>query len=161
MISVHNGLILILTDYPLKSMAYQNLCKAYFPNLNIITATNPNEIRDLVPDMVLVDLNVMPKDEPKLRVSILDLFSRSNILLMEEDHEKIEIDLNNAALFITVGKRLEQPKLQAVLEMLASFSVNLANKKLSLDLSHKVKQTESGKLSLKTFLQNQESSALS
>lgn len=121
MTTVKDGLALVLTDYPLKSIVYKKMCEACFPNLNVICATDPNEMRGLKPEVVLVDLNVMTKDEPALESTLLNIFNESNIVLLEEDHEEIEIKRNNSDLLITIGKRTEKSRLEAILEMLASF----------------------------------------
>lgn len=161
MTTVNDGLALVLTDYPLKSMAYQNLCETCFPNLNIITASDPKEMRGISPQVVLVDLNVMPKDEPSLKNNLLEIFTKSNIVLMEEDHEKIEICRNNSELLISIGKRSEKSRLEAVLQMLASLSHTSPLSDESDGSKLESHQKEPIKSSIKSFLEAHQVSYLS
>lgn len=115
-----NRSVLVLCDYPLKEFVYANLCAENLTGFDLFFSKEITQNSINKPDLVIVDLNIMPEQEDELREKVLNAYPTAHIIILEEDHAELAIHKRlNENLFITLGKRAGNATLEDLLWVLS------------------------------------------
>lgn len=138
---------LSICDYPIKQSGYERkLRELGFDSVHqLIKLSGLAELPKAKFDLIVVDRNMEPCMEPGFLLMISELFPTAHILMMEEDHEQIQIEKENCRMIAHMGKRADLTALNVVLEsVLRAFKpANTPSKNMSRGLSRGTSKTQS------------------
>lgn len=108
---------LSICDYPIKQSGYEKkLRELGFDSVHqVIKISGLAELPKARFDLILIDRNMASKMEPGFLLMVSELFPMAHILMMEEDHEQIQIEKEDCRMIAHMGKRAELNELDAVL----------------------------------------------
>lgn len=137
---------LSICDYPIKQSGYERKLR----ELGFDSVHQLNKLSGLgdLPkakfDLILVDRNMEPSMEPGFLLIVSELFPRAHILMMEEDHEHIQIAKGECRMIAHMGKRADLTALDEVLETVlqATKPSNMPAKNTSRGLSRSASKTQ-------------------
>lgn len=124
-----NRACVVLSDYPIKTMAYQRL----FASLGELFVF---EFRSLSEDfshlrnakLVVCDMNIMTESETDALAQLERHFPKANILFLEEDHNNMSVRFSDHRDICTLGKLAEIKVINSTLKELLLESKPLKNK---------------------------------
>lgn len=115
-----NRSVVVLCDYPIKEFMYSCICAKNLTGFDLHTSKEITKNDTKEPDLVIVDLNIMPELEDELRENVLNAYPTAHIIILEEDHSELTIHKRfNQNLFITLGKRAGNATLEDLLWVLS------------------------------------------
>ena len=136
------GLCLVISDYPIKALAYQKLLKQmnqdeiewidWIPTKSDTTFTESK--------LLIVDMNI-PADEEFFTVNkLIKVFPKSRILFMEEDHNNLWVEFQGNKEICLLGKLADLNVTYAVIKEMLEQS-NAPEKKPGKKNSKSMKST--------------------
>ncbi|MDX1668076.1 MAG: hypothetical protein R3194_01550 [Limnobacter sp.] len=113
---------LLVCDYPVKEFVYKKVCKRNLEHFTLHIMNELLEPEGFVPNIVVIDINIMPELERDLLLRAQQLFPNSHILLMLEDDDRLSIcrGKESAHLTIQLGKRANHSTLEDLLWVLGT-----------------------------------------
>lgn len=98
----------VLSDYPIKTMAYQRFLSTLGEDLVFAFPTTGDNFDGLIEAKLLVcDMNIMADLEPETLAELEKNFPKANILFLEEDHCDMLVRFSNHRDICRLGKLAE------------------------------------------------------
>jgi hypothetical protein len=98
----------VLSDYPIKTMAYQRFLSTLGEGLVVAFRSTGENFDDLSGAKLLVcDMNIMSEYEPETLARLEIIFPKANILFLEEDHSDMLVRFSNQRDICRLGKLAE------------------------------------------------------
>lgn len=144
---------LSICDYPIKQSGYEKkLRELGFDSVHqLVKISGLDELPKARFDLILIDRNMESAMEPGVLLMVSELFPMAHILMMEEDHEQIQIEKEDCRMIAHMGKRAELNALDEVLGSVLKASRSSSKSKAVA----RTRPQNSLKTSLKTSLKPQ------
>jgi DNA-binding NarL/FixJ family response regulator len=130
----------VLSDYPIKMMAYQRFLSGLGENgvLAFKSLSPEGFVQGGEARLVVCDLNVMEEFEAQTLAQVEELFPQANILFLEEDHSDMKIRFTGQRDICRLGKLAEIHVIYSTIKELLLQSGHLPKRHASED----TRQTE-------------------
>ena len=145
----HSLNCLSICDYPIKQSGYEKRLR----ELGCDSVHHLTKIFELsqIPkanfELILIDKNMHTELEPGFLLMMSELFPQGNIIMMEEDHDKLWLDRTSSRVIARLGKRASMDEFDELVKLMLrrvkGSLVKAGLNKTSLDL--KVKRIENEK----------------
>lgn len=115
----HSLNCLSICDYPIKQSGYEKKLRELGCD-SVHQLSKMFELHQLPKahfELILIDRNIQTEMEPGFLLTISELFPHSNVIMMEEDHEKLWLDRNASRVVAHLGKRSPMEEFDELVKM--------------------------------------------
>ena len=131
----------VLSDYPIKAMAYQRFLSTLGEDFVFAFRSTGENFDGLTEAKLLVcDMNIMAEFEPEILTQLEIIFPKANILFLEEDHCDMLVRFSNQRDICRLGKLAEINVIHSTLKELLLQS-NRQDKKQVRKKQERLEQT--------------------
>ena len=131
----------VLSDYPIKTMAYLRFLSTLGEGLVVAFRGTGENFDDLSDAKLLVcDMNIMSEYEPETLARLEIIFPKANILFLEEDHSDMLVRFSNQRDICRLGKLAEINIIHSTLKELL-LQTNRKDKRSARVRRERVEQT--------------------
>lgn len=110
----------VLCDYPIKAMGYLKMFSVLGDDRVVVSNTLPRLAngQTRLASVLVVDMNCLPEEEPRVCENVLRVFPKANVLFMREDNAELQVRFEGNRDICMLGKLADVNVIRGLLKLI-------------------------------------------